>query len=99
MPIRVNNITKISNFYNLFFKNKFIKNNILLNYLNISNFDSLKLNTKKYIIEKKIQLKVFKFIEDLHFSDTLVRLVESVSKMKTLILINRSLLQQLSFYE
>jgi ketopantoate reductase len=56
MPIRVNNITKISNFYNLFFKNKFIKNNILLNYLNISNFDSLKLNTKKYIIEKKIQL-------------------------------------------
>ena len=99
MPIQVTNITEISNFYNLFFKNKFIKNNVLLNYLNISNLNFLKLNTKKYSIKKKIQLKVFKFIEDLHFSDTLVRLVESVSNMKTLILINRSLLQQLSFYE
>ena len=92
-------LPSISNVYNLFVKGSLANNVILSKYLNISNYDFMRFNRTHISFFKRLRRKVFRFVDDLHFSDTLVRLVESVSKMKTLIFVNRSLKQQLSFYE
>jgi hypothetical protein len=80
--------------------NKLLKNNILIfRYFNFFNSNVYINSFVKTYFCKILKKKIYKFLKDSQFSDLLVRFVEYVSKSRTLIFINRSLYQQLTFNE
>jgi hypothetical protein len=92
------------NFFNTLSSNiilkKLFKNNFLIyKYFNFFNFNIHNYAFVKTYKYKILQQKMYKFLKDSQFSDLLVRFVEYISKSKTLIFINRSLYQQLTFDE
>lgn len=92
------------NFFNTLTSNKILKklfkNNFLIfKYFNFFNFNIYHNSFIKTHYCRVLKFKIYKFLKDSQFSDLLVRLVENISNFKTLIFINRSLYEQLTFKE
>lgn len=95
------------NFYNFFLNDlkfkKFSSKLSILKYFNIYNSNFLQISQNvlkiKFLYFEYLRQKIFKFIEDSHFSDILIRYISSISNMKTGLFINRCLKDQLTYNE